>query len=173
MRANAQLIDVDSAFRTNFARSGHIPGDEGVSGCDPDRALSETQAVDGAVRRMRLFFARPTRPATPIKPGAGAGAPDPRRLPEWIAATLRVFSTRVFGVEIKPRLTNGYNRAAVAVGSGDDGPNGVLIAIPAYRLPPPFGLPMLTSVQWRRRSVALGFGSSGLVENSHESRAVH
>ena len=60
-----------------------------------------------------------------IKPGAGAGAPDPRRLPEWIAAILRVFSKRVasFGVEIKPRLTNGHKRAAVAVGSGDDGPN--------------------------------------------------
>jgi hypothetical protein len=42
---------------------------------------------------------------------------------EWIAATLGVFSKRVasFGVEIKPRLTNGHKRAAVAVGSGDDG----------------------------------------------------
>ena len=48
-----------------------------------------------------------------------AGSPDPRRLPEWIAATLGVFSKRVasFGVEIKPRLTNGHKRAAVAVGS--------------------------------------------------------
>jgi hypothetical protein len=55
----------------------------------------------------------------------GPRRPRKERRPEWIAATLRVFSKRVasFGVEIKPRLTNGHKGAAVAVGSGDDGPN--------------------------------------------------
>jgi hypothetical protein len=38
-KKGSQLIDADNTFRTNFARSSHIPGDEGVSGCDPYSGL--------------------------------------------------------------------------------------------------------------------------------------
>ena len=38
-KKGSQLIDADNTFRTNFARSNHIPGDEGVSGCDPYSGL--------------------------------------------------------------------------------------------------------------------------------------
>ena len=125
-----ELIDVDSAFRTNFARSGHIPGDKGVSGCDPDRALSETQAVEEPSRRMQLSLRGRHGPPHPSSLALGGGCSGPA------PPLLRVFSKRVvsFGVEVKPRLTNGYKRAAAAVGSGDDGPNRGLITIPAYRL---------------------------------------
>jgi hypothetical protein len=38
-KKGSQLIDADNTFSTNFARSSHIPGDEGVSGCDPYSGL--------------------------------------------------------------------------------------------------------------------------------------
>jgi hypothetical protein len=64
------------------------------------------------------FFARPMRPATPSSLALG-GCPGPAPPPRMDRGdTGRILEeVASFGVEIKPRLTNGHKRAAVAVGS--------------------------------------------------------